>query len=51
MKELEKKLKELQNQQYEYLTITQILQWIAEIRRDNRAKRISNKCHHYKRTL
>ena len=38
MKKLEKKLKELQKQGYETIGIIQVLQWIAEIQRDNRLK-------------
>jgi hypothetical protein len=40
MKELEKKLKELQKQGYENISIIQVLQWMAEIKRDNRLKRV-----------
>lgn len=40
MKQLEKKLKELEKQGYENIGITQILQWMAEIKRDNRLKRV-----------
>jgi len=39
MKELEKRLKELQKQGYETISITQALQWMAEIKRENRLKR------------
>lgn len=39
MKELEKKLKELQRQGYEQIDITQILQWMCDIKRDRRVKR------------
>jgi hypothetical protein len=39
MKELEKKLKELQKHGYENIGINQILQWIAEIQRDARLAR------------
>jgi hypothetical protein len=35
MKALEKKLKDLQKQGYEQVTIIQILNWISEIRRSN----------------
>lgn len=38
MKELEKKLKELQKQGYENIGITQVLQWIAEIKRERLLK-------------
>lgn len=40
MKQLEKKLKELQKQGYENIGINQVLQWMAEIQRDNRLKRV-----------
>ena len=40
LKQLEKKLKELQKQGYEYIGIIQVLQWMAEIKRDNRLKRV-----------
>jgi len=43
MKQLEKKLKELQKQGYENIGIIQVLQWMAEIKRDNRLKRIRSK--------
>ena len=39
MKELEKKLKELQKQGYENIGIIQVLQWMHEIKRENRLKR------------
>lgn len=39
MRELEKKLKQLQKDGYEQITIDQVLQWMAAIRRDNRFKR------------
>ncbi len=39
MNKLEKRLKELQSQRYETVTIIQVLQWINEIRRENRLKR------------
>ena len=39
MKQLEKKLKELQKQGYETINIIQVLQWMAEIKRENRLKR------------
>lgn len=41
MKELERRLKELQKQGYENIGIIQVIQWIAEIKRENRFK--SNK--------
>jgi hypothetical protein len=40
MKQLEKKLKELQKQGYQQVTIGQLLDWIYCIRRDNRLKRV-----------
>ena len=40
MKQLEKKLKELQKNGYENVGINQVLQWIAEIKRENRVKRV-----------
>jgi hypothetical protein len=40
MKQLEKKLKELQKQGYEYVTIIQLLNWIYDIQRENRLKRV-----------
>lgn len=43
MKELEKKLKELQSRGYENIGITQVLNWMAEIKRDSRSKRLSKK--------
>jgi len=38
MKELEKRLKELQKQGYETIEIIQVMQWMAEIKRENRLK-------------
>ena len=38
MRELEKKLKELQKQGYENIGIHQVLQWMADIKRENRLK-------------
>jgi hypothetical protein len=38
MKELEKKLKDLQKNGYETVSISQVLSWISEIRRENRLK-------------
>lgn len=38
MKELEKKLKALQKEGFEYVSINQVLNWINEIRRDNNRK-------------
>ena len=40
MKQLENKLKELQKYRYENVGINQVLQWIAEIKRENRVKRV-----------
>lgn len=40
MKELEKKLKELQKLGFEQITIMQVLNWMHEIRRNNRAKKL-----------
>jgi hypothetical protein len=40
MKQLEKKLRELQKDGYENIGINQVLQWMAEIKRDNRFKRV-----------
>lgn len=40
MKELEKILKSLQKQGYEQVTIQQVIQWISDIRRENKVKRI-----------
>ena len=38
MRELEKKLKELQKQGYENIGIYQVLQWMYDIKRENRLK-------------
>lgn len=43
MRELEKKLKELQINGYENIGINQVLMWIAEIKRENILKRKVNK--------
>lgn len=43
MKQLEKKLKELQKHGYEQVTIVQVLQWMYEIKRENRIRRIELK--------
>jgi hypothetical protein len=40
MKQLEKKLKDLQKQGYEQITIIQMLNWIYDIQRENRLKRV-----------
>ncbi len=39
MKELLKRIKALQQQGYEYITIHQLLIWISEIQREQRLKR------------
>ena len=38
MKELEKKLKDLQASGYDTVGIIQVLQWITEIKRENKLK-------------
>ena len=38
MRELEKRLKEVQKQGCEYITVTQVIQWMYEIKRENRLK-------------
>lgn len=38
MKELEKKLKDLQKSGYETITIQQVLQWMSDIKREARVK-------------
>ncbi len=38
MKELEKKLKDLQKSGYETITIQQALQWMSDIKREARVK-------------
>lgn len=38
MKQIEEKLKDLQKQGYETIGISQVLQWIAEIKRENNLK-------------
>lgn len=40
MKELENKLKELQKKGYEQVTIIQVLNWMYEIKRKNRIKKL-----------
>lgn len=40
MKYLEQKLKDLQKQGYEQVTIIQLLNWISDIQRENRLKRV-----------
>lgn len=39
MKELEKKLKALQKDGYEQVTISQVIEWIYQIKRESRLKR------------
>lgn len=43
MKELEKKLKQLQKDGYEQVTIIQVLNWMYEIKRNVASKRIASK--------
>lgn len=43
MKQLEEKLKALQKSGYETISIQQVLQWIAEIKRDNKLKAFERK--------
>lgn len=43
MKALEKKLKQLQKDGYEQVTIMQVLNWMSEIRRESIIKRIERK--------
>lgn len=43
MKQLEKKLKDLQKSGYETITIQQVLAWMAEIKRDNKLKAFEQK--------
>lgn len=43
MKQLEKKLKDLQKSGYETITIQQVLAWMAEIKRENRLKAFERK--------
>lgn len=45
MKELEKRLKELQKSGYETISIIQVLQWMAEIKRENRLKSLDRNGH------
>ena len=40
MRELENKLKQLQKDHYEYVTIQDVLKWISNIRWEAKAKRI-----------
>lgn len=46
MKQLEKKLKELQQQGYEQVTIMQVLNWMSDIKRNNRANKIERRQAH-----
>lgn len=41
MRELQKKLKELQKKGYEQVTIIEVMGWMAQIRRDNQIKRLN----------
>jgi hypothetical protein len=43
MNELRKKLKELQKQGYEQVTIIQVLNWMNNIKMDAKAKRIERR--------
>jgi len=43
MKELENKLKDLQKRGYETITIQQVLQWMAAIKRENRLKSLERR--------
>ena len=43
MRALEKKLKQLQKDGYEQITIIQVLNWMSEIKRESRIKRIERK--------
>ena len=43
MKELEERLKAIQKQGYEQVTIIQVLQWMYEIKRENRLKAYNRK--------
>ena len=43
MSEIEKKLKELQKQGYETVTINDVLRWINEFARERRLKRAEKK--------
>ena len=43
MSKLEKKLKDLQKEGYEQITIIQVLNWIHEIRMNNRARNVKSK--------
>ena len=43
MKELEKKLKTLQRIGFETVEISQVLQWMAQIKRDNQLKAFEQK--------
>ena len=43
MKELEKKLKALKKQGYEQINISQVIQWMYDIKRNNRVKKIERR--------
>ena len=43
MRELEKKLKDLQKQGYELVNIGQVIQWMYDIRSENTVKRIERR--------
>jgi hypothetical protein len=43
MKELEEKLKALQKSGYETIQISQVLQWMAQIKRENKLKAFERK--------
>jgi len=47
MKELEKRLKELQKSGYETISIIQVLQWMVEINRENKLKSLDRKGHKF----
>jgi hypothetical protein len=47
MKELEKRLKELQKSGYETISIIQVLQWMVEINRENKLKSLERKGHKF----
>jgi len=43
MKELEKKLKALQRLGYETVDISQVLEWLSQVKRDNQLKAFEKK--------
>ncbi len=47
MKELEKRLKELQKSGYETISIIQVLQWMVEINREKKLKSLDRKGHKF----